>query len=996
MNLLSRASIRGTEGPHHAKSTTLQQAFEDQALKTPNNIALVYQGTSLTYQALNEKSNQLARLIRRRYQALNNSPLKPDTLIGLCVERSHDMIVGLLAILKAGGAYVPLDPDYPKNRLEYMMNDSNQGLVITQKNCVLKHPSLISDNDKNLLILDNTSTLDELELCDKHNLFPQSTERHLCYVIYTSGSTGRPKGVMIEHRSVINFCEAQSDLFQISQQDRTLYFAPFSFDVSTAEIFFSLLNGSSLYIASSHLRKSPENIIEFMLENKINFAALPPALLSVLPQIDLPDLKILMVGGEKTQKQAMQFWSQGRLLMNAYGPTEGTVAVSMHAFQYDDLETNIGKSIRNIQFYILDKNHKQCPDGEIGELYIGGTGLARGYLHHPDLTADTFIANPFAEELLLPTTDRIYQTGDLVKRLPNGDLQYIGRNNTQIKIRGFRVELGEIENVLESYSDITQACVVTKEKSTGIVLNAYFVTDKDQTQAFVDKLRKFMSENVPNYMIPNEFYKVDTMPLTPNGKIDRKSLLQLGRQLDTANDDKSVYTELQKELIKIWRDNLDLDQVGIDDNYFMLGGNSLSVIAMLGAVNAVFGTHISVSSFLQQLTIRSLATCISRGSLNPAAYKNKVLSLITQDSLPPNVKKYNVKDNPYINQPRKILVTGTTGFLGSYLVDALCQKNTATIYCLVRASNREKAIQKQNEAFKKNGLKHLINHSKIKIIIGDLEKPQLGASDEIYRMLITEIDTIYHNGAFVHHIYGYERLRKANVLSTKTLIELALSYKRKALHFISTISVSGFNIDTIESYSGYVVSKWVSEQLLRNSEQRGLVYTIQRPGNITGHSKTGFCQPEKNHILLKVKGSVQIKQSLFTTDEVIDMMPVDILSNYIASCSLGENDSINAVEKNTFNLCNPCKVNAKKYMDTIARKGYQFKWTKNASERLTLLNSIDVDNSFYSLKSLYESSSLQLTDSLLKAPSSLPNEPGCYEKMIALQVDYLLSINFLN
>ncbi|WKL50105.1 amino acid adenylation domain-containing protein [Flavobacterium pectinovorum] len=554
---------------------TIYELFQAQAESTPDSVALVYDGQELSYRELNERSNQLARHIRCEYQKRTQEALRADSLIALCLDRGLEMIIGILAVVKSGGAYVPIDPEYPQERIDYILEDTGAVLVLSQKH-LLDKEDLQLPKDK-VITIDLSGSIYDGQ--DSSNLPQHSGAKNLAYVIYTSGTTGRPKGVMIEHAGVVNLVYIQKGDLEINTQSRILQYASTVFDASLWEIFSSLSFGASLYILSSTLRQDVQLLGGYIEDNKINVATIPPALLRTMFYKEFSNLKTLVVAGESTSLEMMQKWSKGRRLINAYGPTENTVCVTMHLYEDGDLNTNIGKPLSNMSTYVLDQNHQPVPIGVIGELHIGGAGLARGYLNRDDLTSERFITNPFATDTdLLKGYDRLYKTGDLVRWLPDGNLEYIGRNDDQVKIRGYRIELGEIEHALSSISGIRQSCVLVKERETssGVVksLVGYYVADGGDSDLDQAVILEELSKMLPEYMVPGALVGMDSFPLTINGKLDKRSLPDPDFTA-AAGDYMAPSTATEILVCGIWQDVLGLKQVSITDNFFRIGGDSI-------------------------------------------------------------------------------------------------------------------------------------------------------------------------------------------------------------------------------------------------------------------------------------------------------------------------------------------------------------------------------------------------------------------------------------
>ncbi|WP_262696519.1 non-ribosomal peptide synthetase, partial [Kordiimonas aquimaris] len=446
----------------YASDKCLHTLFEEQASRTPDNIAVVYEGSELSYAELNKRSNQLAHY-------LIEQGVKPDSLVGLCLDRSLEMVVGIMGILKAGGAYVPLDPDYPEDRLRFMLDDTQAHIVIGQAS-IATDLSLFDERcqDRPELVL-----LDEPEQLEALSFYPETNpdtsalgicSDHLAYVIYTSGSTGKPKGVCVEHKSVGNLYLSQLQHLSLEPGSKVLQFASISFDAALWELTMALSSGAQLCLPNKVTRESGPLLDEFVDTMGVSHATLPPAFLPMLTPSCWQSVKTLVVAGDAALPRSVFDWCKERAFFNAYGPTESTVGSSIYKVPSlsslsDHSTVPIGRPISNTQLYVLSDNLSVLPIGAVGELYIGGAGLARGYLNRPELTAERFISNPFSND----TGSRLYRTGDLVRYLPDGNLEFIGRVDHQVKVRGFRIELGEIEASLLDVSDVSDVVVVARE-----------------------------------------------------------------------------------------------------------------------------------------------------------------------------------------------------------------------------------------------------------------------------------------------------------------------------------------------------------------------------------------------------------------------------------------------------------------------------------------------------------------------------------------------------
>jgi amino acid adenylation domain-containing protein/non-ribosomal peptide synthase protein (TIGR01720 family) len=576
----------------YPQDKTIPQLFEQQVRKTPNKIAIIYEKQQLSYAELNEKANQLARYLQKQ-------GVKIGSLIAICVERSLEMIVGILGILKAGAAYVPIDSEWPESRIYYILEDIKANIAVTNSKYLKKFPNRVL-LDKDQLYLSN-----ELS----NNLLTPVKSYHLAYVIYTSGTTGNPKGVLIKHQGVINMAFAKIRKFSITPDDKFLNFSTFSFDASVWEIFTSLMAGATLYLAKKNDIVPGQVLNNFLHIHKITIATLPPTILAVTPASQLHNLRAVISAGEICSEKIINQWcSNSRLFANAYGPTEATVCATVEVY-HKFATPSIGKPIVNVKTYVLDSEKQPLPVGAMGELYVAGDGLADGYLNQPELTKEKFVTNPFSQQ-----SNKLYKTGDLVRWLPDGNLEYIGRQDDQIKIRGFRIELGEIEAVLAKHPLIAQAIVCVRELDDRKQLEAYFITKNIKNDQLIDsvKLRNYLKQQLPDYMLPARFFEIKEFPLTFNGKIDKRMLLA---EHDNFSHSiaaiKNPTSTLESSLVQVWSKVLKLNAVNVDDNFFALGGDSILAIQLVAKANDL-GLQFAVKDIFQYPTIASLAKQVKK------------------------------------------------------------------------------------------------------------------------------------------------------------------------------------------------------------------------------------------------------------------------------------------------------------------------------------------------------------------------------------------------
>jgi amino acid adenylation domain-containing protein len=589
----------------------IHQLFEAQVERTPKAIAVVFEEQSLTYTELNHRANQLAHYLR-------TLGVGAEVLVGISLERSLEMIIGLLAILKAGGAYLPLAPDYPTERLLFMLEDSQASFLITHSSLLAKLPPY----QATLICLDEIE--EQIAQYCQDNLQNGLTVSNLANVIYTSGSTGKPKGVMVEHRGLVNLALAQIQSFAVNHNSRVLQFASFSFDACISEILMTFGSGATLYLAQKDALLPGQPLIKNLQECEITHVTLPPSALAVLPKESLPNLQTLIVAGEACPLDLVKQWSVGRNFFNAYGPTEASVCATIAQCSQDDLIVTIGKAIANVQIYILDAFLQPVPVGVSGELYIGGVGVARGYLNRPELTAERFIPNPFDPPLTsldkgVEQPSNLYKTGDLARYLPDGNIEYLGRIDNQVKVRGFRIELGEIEAVLSQCPDVQNTAVIVREDTPGDKRLVAYVVLTSNSQITTSELRQFLANQLPAYLVPNTFVILDDLPLTPSGKCDRRSLPIPDDQTRKNIPKIGPRNLVELQLAQIWSEILGINNIGIQDNFFELGGHSLLAVSLINRIEQKLDKRLPLTSLFQNGTIAGLAQLLAQETTQPAS-----------------------------------------------------------------------------------------------------------------------------------------------------------------------------------------------------------------------------------------------------------------------------------------------------------------------------------------------------------------------------------------
>jgi amino acid adenylation domain-containing protein len=576
----------------------VQQLFEQQVERTPHRVAVVFENQQFTYAELNSRANQLAHYLRRL-------GVGPGVLVALCLDRSIEMVVGLLGILKAGGAYLPLDPNYPIDRLTFMLQDAQAPVLLTQARLL----KTLQATAHTVICLDTEVLVNE----SSENPVNVASACDIAYVLYTSGSTNRPKGVMIPHSAISNhMCWIQA-AFAIDERDVVLQKTPFSFDASVWEFYAPLLAGGRLVMALPGGQQDSAYLLHVMTEQQVSLLQVVPSLLRLLlSEEELPacqSLRYLFVGGEALTRELQAKFAarlSGARLCNLYGPTETTIDASFHVCEGEGsgLTVPIGRPIANNRLYLLDQQQQLAPPGVAGELYIGGAGVGRGYLGRPELTAERFVPNPFSE-----AGERLYRTGDLCRYLADGSVEFLGRRDHQVKLRGYRVELGEIEAVLGQHPAVRAVAVLVKDDTH---LVAYVVLDQEQS-ATTSELRSFLQQKLPEHMVPSVYIALDTMPLMPNGKVDRRALAALeNAEPQSETEFVAPRNPIEEQLAAIWARRLGVEQIGINNDFFEMGGHSILASELMAEVRDTFQVSLPLRSLFEKPTVAGLAEAITR------------------------------------------------------------------------------------------------------------------------------------------------------------------------------------------------------------------------------------------------------------------------------------------------------------------------------------------------------------------------------------------------
>ncbi|MGY4100675.1 amino acid adenylation domain-containing protein [Nocardia sp. R16R-3T] len=822
---------------HPVSADYLLTGYRRAVATTPDAVAVVHDEIAWTYREFDERVNRLARYLIAQ-------GVGPESVVALGIPRSPQLVAAMYAVLTAGGAYLPLDLDHPADRIGYMVATAEPACVLTV--------SGDSVPVTGVPVID----IDTLELSEYSGEPVEFGELraplhadHPAYVLFTSGSTGRPKGVMVSHGAITNQIEWMVAEYGFGPEDVYLQKTATTFDVSLWGYFAPLWVGARLVLAAPHGQRDPGYIAELIAGHQVTVTDFVPSVLQVFlaaaQASQLASLRTVFVIGEALPPTTVADFAalSDAGLHNLYGPTEAAVSVTYRPATIDDrLTVPIGVALWNTRTYVLDSRLHLVPAGVVGELYLAGTQLARGYLGRPDLTSDRFVADPYG-----PPGARMYRTGDLVRRRADGVLEYLGRTDFQAKIRGHRVELGEIEAALLADPSVAQAVVVVAKSETGDQLVAYVVP---VTELAADTLRESLSHVLPGYMVPAAIMVLEAFPVNSSGKLDRKAL---PRPILRAREFVAPVTDTEHAVAEVFAEVLGVARAGAEDDFFDLGGTSLLAFTLQRALAARLGIDVPMAALFTAPTVRGLATRLDNPDEPVAAVPGTDIATITTDAvLEPEIDGAGLTP-AHAEAPRDVLLTGATGFVGVHLLRELLSTTEATVWCLVRGDDNERAYKRIRDAMQLYRIWDDAYQGRIVAVAGDLAAPGLGLDRSDYARLAEQVDTIYHNGARVNHIEPYARLRAANVSGTREVLRLATTGRIKPVHFVSTVNAvipnapapdfvgredGQLRVDEV-SANGYVASKWVAEQLIRQAGARGVPVSIYRPGTVCGDPRVG-------------------------------------------------------------------------------------------------------------------------------------------------------------
>lgn len=945
----------------YPKEETLVSLFKKQVSLHPDNAAAVYQDRQISYRDLDQKSNQLANV-------LTSKGVKEGMYVPIWLDRSLEWLVAIIAILKTGAAYVPIDPTYPVKRGEYIIKDTSAEIILTDS---YRGNALTETNKPEIIDMEKMKNL--LNLSVEHQEITLHQDM-LAYTIYTSGSTGNPKGVMVSHQSIQHLVTWHNQYFHVDHTSRLTLVAGLAFDISVWEVWSALTAGAVIFIADNEERIEASELVNYYRKNRITHGFVPtvlvPAVVAETRNYTDLELRYLFTGGEKLKPVITSELSYE--LIDYYGPTECTVYATFRKVKEVNGQymSSIGKPVANAQAYILGENNELLPLGAVGELYIGGNILAKGYLNNEELTASKFIVNPFREN------EKMYRTGDLVRWKAEGDLEFLGRIDNQVKIRGFRVELGEIEGALSWLEGIQEAAVITKDQAGSNKYIVAFIVPKSGEKADVAWVRQQLKEELPGYMIPAQIISIDKIPVTGNGKTDTHWLKELAdKEAKETISTEPPTNETERIIADIWAEELELPVINMTDNFFDIGGNSLLVAIVATAMNSRFNIKVYMRDLYQFPILKQLAdelTTRAKETDNtiPEEDVEPYVALQQDVYLAPGTVFAGGFDPKQLENPKTLFLTGVTGFVGIHLLQELLDTTEAGIYCLVRAQDEFHAVEKIDRCFKQY---HIVRKEEQKPriipVIGDLSLPLLGLSEELFKSLAGRLDLIYHSGSSVNFIEPYSYMKAPNVEGLREIIKLAGAEKTKCLALLSTISVYSWghvftgktvmmenddiaqNLMSVSKDIGYVRSKWVMEAVADLAAKEGLPLITYRLGYAMCHSETGASAPYQWWSGL-VKNCVEFKSYPLLTELREGLITVDYMTKamaYITKNKEAVGKKFNLIARPETNLTLEDFFGLLKKYYPFALQGLPYKewrkqWEDDSKNRLYPLTSLFKDN----------------------------------------------------
>lgn len=863
-------------------------------------------------------------------------PLLPDqddqpVVVGVCLAKSPALYASVLAILGCGAIYLPLDPTTPTERRQRILQDSGARVLLHD-----------GQPHAGLALLDVRTLQAATDSCLPSLVLRQGTAERACVAIYTSGTTGQPKGVLLSQRNLTHFIAWYREHVALDAHSRVLQFSTIGFDASLLDILPTFACGAELVIPSDDQRRDPQLLVQLIHSQAVSHAFLPPALLSILPPDEPLGLRHLITGGDVCEPQVIARYSEQCRMHNIYGPTETTVLATTRICAAGDSNRNLGVPIANTQVLILDDDLQPVTQETPGELYICGPGVGLGYLNNPELTAERFIALDLPDGRSL----RTYRTGDIGKWTAQG-IELCGRRDNQVKIRGFRVEPEEIEHCLRNSGLYAQIAVVIDAQRRVLAFAAQPTSHQADTA-----LRQHAERHLPDYMRPGFYQVLEQMPYTANGKVDRLALRALPLTLPAAQR-VAPGTPTEQRLLGLWSELLELDQADIsaDDSFFSLGGHSILLSRLLLEVRQAFGRGVAINRFIEQPTLQRLGALLD----GDADALDSSLERLEQDAN----RDLNLQVLPLqaMGDVHKVIVTGANSFLGVHLVEALLGWGATEVACLVRSNATQTASERFRQALTDNQLS--LDDERVRVFDADLRRPRLGLSDADYDDLDVNYGALVHNAAQVNHVLDYQALASDNIEPLFECLRLCEGRRKKVFNFVSTLSAcSAMDSDgrvleqgpvstpPIYIRNGYNLSKWVGERILQRAREAGVRVNLFRPGNISFDSRNGVCQPQRNRLMLMLKGSLQLGQ-VPRLEIDFDLMPVDFLARFIAFHS-----SRHQPAQCVFNLHNPEPLRWQDYLAAFREQGHHFELVE-VEQWQGQLSRVDRDNALFDVLGFY-------------------------------------------
>lgn len=920
--------IRGCNGPaREAPTASMVKLFEEQVASEPDDIAIISDDVELSYIELNLRANHLAhRLIA--------DGVGVDNIIAVMLPRSAELIVTLLAVQKCGAAYLPLDPLNPPQRIREILADAKPSNIVTNVALASRLPEVGTPRRVYVSGAEDAEALASFQSANPTDA-DRLTPAHLddaAYVIYTSGSTGVPKGVVIQHASLSNLLLAMKAQVGLQRHERLMALATIAFDIAGLEVYLPLICGGTVVIGGGESSFDLSGLGKRIVDNRITTIQATPSLWQALIEHDpevVRGLKMLVGGEALTSTVAREMVDLGCQVFNMYGPTETTIWSTSAALGPRLRASTIGKPIWNTQVYVLDDALQVVPPGVLGELYIAGAGLARGYLNRAGLTAERFIANPFG----LPGC-RMYRTGDLVRWGTDGNLLFAGRVDHQVKLRGFRIELGEIESVLERHQSVSRAVVIMGEDAGGVKRLVCYVVAAAGKVINSKELLDHVAVTVPTYMVPSAIIGLGALPLTVNGKVDRNALAGLqptrlpyelpNGHLAPSAPARGPRTHNEAVLCELFSEVLGV-RVGVDDNFFDLGGHSLMVARLISKIHKRLSRNVQIRTLFERPTVASIAAHIGADRDDIARFP---VDLSAEACLDPKIMIDSCAP-PASGAPGAVLLTGATGFLGAFMLRELLDRTNANVVCLVRAPDEINGFERIRQTLTRYRIWDECEGHRITAVVGDLEQRLLGIGEQRFEALAGEVDVIYHNGAKVNHVEPYQGLSAANVLGTQELLRLSCTDHIKPVHFVSTFSVlvrRGDNHPILAeadhipaddvSDNGYVQSKWVAEELVRAAGRMGIPTSIYRPSRVSGDCVSGACGTEDSFWNFVLAMVVMGKAPVLEVDR-LNLAPVDYVASAVVHLA---SRSVEAGK--AYNLVNAHPLSIHVVLDKLRERGY--------------------------------------------------------------------------